>query len=407
MMITFVQLLLLQKTTAFVTIPTLAQPISPSSLSRFSTHARSNQQLQDRIVSRSIRALHAEKKHLTIVVGNEHAALGASMALCARGVLGENSEELRERRQPVPPAQLVAFFNHPAQQYLSSETIASLQNSLLFIGTSKDDYEQTLVHALMLPSRIENGDSYGSPILLTSLDSKEGSCTLESLFTARNRFSFLGLNLNTKLVESEDGRFILSREDAIDWGNKMQQLLERGQAPAAVTMDVATHLAMLQANSLPRSRGILGICDVWAVRDIIQNGMTVDNDYSMLLEYQYDYNDPFGGMDPLLRPSRGYIIPSPFLCNLNLLSQVNDAHAAAYSALRGCGMDPLSSICVATAVKATFAELGKFDTNGVFFPPTYTWDVIERIVGYSHKVMQNVLQEDGLPRKKYREFGYK
>ena len=84
----------------------------------------------------------------------------------------------------------------------------------------------------------------------------------------RNRFSFVGLQVETDLTPStDDGRVILPWDDAEELGNKLQTLLDGGSQSsltASVTMDIRTHLAMLQANSLPRSRGVLGTnSDVW------------------------------------------------------------------------------------------------------------------------------------------------
>jgi len=360
-----------------------------------------------------------------VVVGNTDEALAAAMALCTRDVLSNNSQKLEDRRSPIPPAQLIAFFNKETttgqgsdqQQRLSSETVSSLQNALLFLGPSMDmdDYEKILAHALQLISRIsQNGDGsdcYGNPMLHTSIDfgCEQGSKTMQSLSITRNRFSFLGLNLNTKLSRPDDGKFLLSRESADEWGNKLHTLLEGSQSSAAVTMDVRTHLAMLQANSIPKSRGVLGEKDVWAIRDTIQDGIHVVNGDGMLLEYEYDYGDPFGGCDPLLRPSTGYIIPSPTSSShsFETISKANDAYAAAYSAMVGSGMDSLSSICIATSVKSVFTELGKIDGDGIFCPPSYTWSVIDQIAEYSLKARQNIQQEDGLSRKMYKELGYR
>mmetsp|Transcript_16021 Transcript_16021/g.29048 ORF Transcript_16021/g.29048 Transcript_16021/m.29048 type:complete len:235 (-) Transcript_16021:32-736(-) len=234
---------------------------------------------------------------------------------------------------------------------------------------------------------------------------------MQSLSNTRDRFSFLGLSLKTNLSRADDGRFLLSRENADEWGNQLQTLLDGSESSAAVTMDIRTHLAMLQANSLPRSRGALGgeKGDIWAITDTIQDGMHVDNGDVMLLEYQFDYTNPFGGSDPLSCPSTGSIIPSPTSSSYSTetQSEANDAYAAAYSAMVGSGMDFLQGICIATSVKAIFRELGKTDGDGIFCPPSYTWSVIDQIAEYSLKARQNIRQEDGLSRKMYKEFGYR
>lgn len=354
-----------------------------------------------------------ENKNPMVVVGNTNEALAAAMSLCARDVLSNNSQKLEERRSPIPPAQPIAFFNKqtPDQasdrqhQRLPSETVSSLQNALLFLGPSMDDDEHILANALQSLSRISDRD----PMLHTSIDfgCKEGSKTMQSLSITRDRFSFLGLSLKTDLsTPGDNGRFLLSRESADELGNQLHTLLDGFQSSAAVTTDIRTHLAMLQANSLPRSRGVLGgEKDIWAISDTPLDGMRGDG---MLLEYQFDYTNPFGGSDPLSCPSTGSIIPSPTSsCYSSDTSEANDAYAAAYSAMVGSGMDFLQGICIATSVKAIFRELGEIDGDGIFCPPSYTWSVIDQIAECSLKARQNIRQEDGLSRKMYKEFGYR
>ena len=176
-------------------------------------------------------------------------------------------------------------------------------------------------------------------------------------------------------------------------------------------MDVRTHLAMLQANSIPKTNGVLGENDIWAIRGTKQDEFLIENIHDgILLDYNYDYSDPFGGCDPLLRPSNGYIVPSPtdaVKVNDETLTKANDAYAAAFSAVMGSGLDPLSSICIATSVKAIFIEQGVIGDNGVFCPPSYTWNTIDGIAEYTLQSTNAIRKEDGYPRKIYREFGYK
>ena len=174
----------------------------------------------------------------------------------------------------------------------------------------------------------------------------------------------------------------------------------------AVTMDIRTHLAMLQANSLPRSRGALGgDKDTWAITGSIREGASSGD--GMLLEYQYDYKDPFGGCDPLLRPSAGLKIPSTSVTGTFDNVAIDDAYAAAYCALVGSGMDPAGSLAIAASVRAIFQEFGTTDDLGVFCPPSYTWHVVDNIAERARQARQNIKREDGLPRKLYKEFGYK
>ncbi|KAL7475218.1 hypothetical protein ACHAW6_001144 [Cyclotella cf. meneghiniana] len=358
----------------------------------------------------SLTALYAANKNPLVIVGNTNEALGAAMAVCARDVILDGPDST-DRSSPIPPPQPIAFYSKHApwqelerekQQSMSFDTISSIQNAVLFLGPSLDDYEQILANSLQLFSRV---DVYKDcKILHTSIEfgSEDGSQAMQSLSMNQSKFSFLGLNLNPcKQSNPEDGNFKMSREIAYDWGNKLQSLLVgRDRSSAAVSMEICAHLAMLQANSLPRCRGALGEKDKWAITDRIQGGMHVEHGDGMLFEYQFNYNDPFGGCDPLICPSVGYIVPSvPSICGADTQKGANDAYASAYSVMVGLGMDGLSSMCVATSVKSLFIELGR--------PPSYTWNNIDEIVKRGIKSFQSVRREDGLPRKMYKKFGYK
>lgn len=354
--------------------------------------------------------LHAENKAPLIVVGSTDEAL----ALCARDVLA-NQIKNEDRQTPIPPAQQVAFFqktsdDNTPQQRLSSETVSSLQNALLFLGATLESYEQILANSLQLLSRIRQNDNPVDPMLYTSIDfgcEQHGMKAMESLSLTRNRFSFMGLNLNTNHLEQD-----MSRESADKWGNELSNLLIGGKVQsAAVSMDIRIHLAMLWANSIPKSNGVLGeTTDVWSVRGTMQDELLLENVCDgMLFEYNYDYSDPFGGCDPLLRPSAGYIVPSPIDSKTKIkpeaLKKADEAYASAFCVMIGSGLDPILSICLATSIKAIYIEYGTIDAE-VFCPPSYTWAMIDNIADYTIKCTKSIRKEDGYPRKTYKDFGY-
>lgn len=351
-----------------------------------------------------------------IIAGSTSECLGAALALCAKDELLNNRDD--KSRSPVPPSQMIAFFHEPSnderRRLLSSVTVSSIQNAIYFLGESTDNTEQMLSHALQLTSRIaeKNDGSDISPMLHTSLHFKDKS-KFDALSMTRNRFSFVGLHVKTKLTPSiDDGRIILPRVDAEELGNKLQTLLDgesQSSCSAAVTMDIRSHLAMLQSNSLPRSRGVLAAnSDVWAISDYIKDGIHVDNEDSILFEYNYDYSDPFGGCDPLLRAGNAYLISpssSEYIKEANK-KQVIDAFSAAYTALMGTGLDPISSICIANSVKRAFHKLGRVEGTS-FHPPSYTWTNIDQIVQNSRVASERVATVNGLARKLYKEHGYR
>ena len=95
---------------------------------------------------------HKENKKPMIVVGSTDEALASAMALCTRDVLLKTTTK-HKRRSKIPRAQNIAFFNKRSthhdkpQERLSSETISSLQNALLFLGPSLDTYDQILANS--------------------------------------------------------------------------------------------------------------------------------------------------------------------------------------------------------------------------------------------------------------------
>lgn len=340
--------------------------------------------------------LDASKEPL-VVVGSIYEALGASMAMCARDAMLH--PHMLDRSSPVPPAQCIAFYNTCGQkeQRLPSETIASLQNALQFLGPNLESYEKILANSLQLLSRIDNAEKQ---MLYTSLDfgSEQGVAQMTSLSMVCKRFEHVGLNLNTNISsDSDDERFIMSREQADVWGNRLQSVLDETNK-ASITMDIRTHLAMLQSNSLPKLR-INGPSesDVWAIKDTIRSGMHTSND-GILFEYQYNYQDSYGGSDPLMCPSMGYVVTSSDTGN-NFVKEWNDVYAAAYSANIGSGLDKLSSMCIATSIRSLFNRLGT--------TPPYSWKTIDHITKYTIQAGQSIQKENGLPRKMYKDFGYK
>jgi hypothetical protein len=387
-------------------------------------------------------ALYAEKKYPMIVIGNGSAALGASFALCAREVVLERQRGVAEseslvKSAPTPPAQLIALFQQHQQETQISETESMLQNTLLFgqyhgdtrssgetVYPTINNYQQMFTDIDNFLSCIYADESqYGKPIVHVSI-AKEALLSRDELQpvlepAVRSNVSFLGFNLDTFSCQdfsTDLQQPILPKDDAMQWGNMMQIVLdglESANIPAAVTMDLATHLAMLQANRLPRTRGVLGNhVDNWAIRENLIDGSRIDNGESILFEYKYDFDNSMGGTDPLLCPSKGTLIPSPidtFNCSQQQHESADDAHAAAYSAMRGSGMDHISAICVATGVKAVFLDMDNGDesmSDECCFPP-YTWDVVEQIVKHCSKARLGADEEEGMSRKKYREFGYK
>ena len=427
----------------FVKSSTIANAFTALHAVTFNRHAPQKQQRQQQQLYATTMG---ETKYPMLVVGTESAALGASMALCAREILLQPQQQ----RSEIPPAQLVAFCNSASSDDSSPSSSLSLslssnetsitsnktstaggdlQTALLLGqyqtkpnniggGPSVTEYQQMFTDINGFFSSIyDNENDYGKPILHTIIGThSHGSLSPVVLLdpTVRNSVFFSGYDFYAPL--SSDGSFggsaklMLERESAVQAGKMLERLLMDGDTKpfAAVTMDYPTHLSLLQSNTLPKTRGILGEYtdnDYWVLRDTIFNGLRIDdNGDGVLLEYSYDYANPFGGSDPLACPSMGYVLPSPLppdtqrSSSSNSLQPANEALAAAYTAMKGYGMDPVAALCIANSVRAVFLDDPQV---------SYSWDTIDKIVSYSQTVRQGIQQEDGLPRKRYREFGYK
>ena len=376
-----------------------------------------------------------------IVLGQEEAALGAALALAARDILRDQSSS--SSSLVLPPSQPVALISISGGTDTSNtegESCKSqLDDALLFDVypsaqfPSEEEYQRIFSDIQCAHARDDdnlNANGTSNPIIHFTMGhpyaaSSSAAITtilriLSNDFNIPSHSSFLGFHLDTSQEMQLDNtlhdceRLILPKENAMQWGKILQNILDTASSPVGITMDLATHLSMLQANRLPRSKDILN--DAWA---IFSTGTTVPSFTddpqtvggssicsSMILEYLYDYDNPFGGLDPLLCLNKGCLIPSPIAeipmteYSKGKIRKANEAHACAYTAMRGSGMDNITALCVANSVKVVFLEMSD---NG----PSYTWDIVERIADYSRLTRQNVLQEEGTSRKKYKEFGYK
>lgn len=457
-----------------------------------------------------------------IIVGNEYAALGAALALCAMDVLrnGARNENrpysslvkrhsndnlqiksndmiaTTEDGNLLPPAQPIAFFHtNDAFPSMSQSMETFLQTSLLFgrytrndiinandisstttssssttstsnsnsgnshrfhdsvvsyIYPTKSEYE--FIEAKMKAIQLEGTEtrSYHRPILYIpmGINSSSGNSeseihnaglissysneALQSLTDANiwDHISFLGIHVEHQHLKSSCP---LTKEEAKALGSSLQTLISqkstlRFSNKATILSNLELHLSMLQSNSLPKSLDVLEDC--WVIMSDDEHDKWPN---SVLVEYQYD-NDRLGGSDPLSCSSKGYIFPFPNHLQLKRGSgeSYNHAFAAAYCAMVGSGMDPLSSLSIATSVKAVFVQAGEeagkrvmdelvtkgienptmsseVDTSSNRIPntPSYCWDTINQIAEYSRGLRKQIQVVDGWSRKRYRELDYK
>lgn len=211
-----------------------------------------------------------------------------------------------------------------------------------------------------------------------------------------NRIWYVGLHL----MSGTEGRvgIAVASDVARTQGMALQQILQwlppslTSTSPpiAWVSLDLALHAAMLQANCLPNQTPNLPHNDAYYV--MLPNGD------SIMIDYDFYTKNP-GGNDPLLCPTKEVLVEtSP----TNPSSQRSTAQSAAYSALRGNGMDPLGSAAIAASV-ATILGDSDFATGPI------TWSDMERTVLLGRHIRQYGTSKNGpgLMRQKYIDCGYK
>ncbi|CAJ1956109.1 unnamed protein product [Cylindrotheca closterium] len=206
--------------------------------------------------------------------------------------------------------------------------------------------------------------------------------------------------------QQQNKMVIVAPETAQRVGGLLQEILDATETmtptndqPLTIVMslDLPVHLAMLRANCLPKTRTNRQLFHV------LQEHTKGEGCRSILAEYLYDWNNPFGGTDPLACPSREF-------CNSSLLQNEDDSPslnkknngpnvAAALTALLGLGLEPSDALRDAQIVATSVSQEQIND---------FTWkDGVQRFLASysSHNV--DIRNEDGLLRKAYIEFGYK
>ena len=178
---------------------------------------------------------------------------------------------------------------------------------------------------------------------------------------------------------------MMAEDMARKYGSVLQRILgslENAQHPNTfVSLDLPLQLAMLKANCLPKSR---------AHQDSFH--VLLPEGGSILANYLYDESG--GGMDPLACPTKETVVSTP---PTFATAKRSSTSAAAFTALRGNGMDPVSSAAIAAAV-ATI--LGDGD-------PGHSWATVEKTVQLSRHIREFGAQETpGALRTKYIEYGY-
>lgn len=323
-------------------------------------------------------------------------ALGATLALSARDLL-RGSSQIESSSQPLLPCQPVIALLATNASHAEAELGATLIDSgavtsAMFVQNTEGRY----------PSIEQYGDVIGQcaadPVLHVIIEGAGAARPLLSPSIAR-QVSFLGIE---PIVPQQARQMeMVLPEVAQRCGSMLQEIVDtfgshECQPSMAMTLDLPLHLSMLQANSLPKSR--TAHKDSFLCRDTKNTGDFI------LVDYQYDYDNPFGGTDPLSCPSREITI-SPAgdvsaggSAGADYGSTGNGfASAAAYTALRGNGVPALAAACIASGVGLVVDE---------GYPLRHDISTVERIATLAEKAKRAAIEQPTL-RKKYIDFGYK
>lgn len=276
---------------------------------------------------------------------------------------------------------MTASHDPPSMLVVAEEPMISLGASLAFsvadLLEKKDGllYNQPpRVALLQSSSSLTTSPQQETDVLHVVIQSKDDALNLLQSKEMINA-SCLGVQLDVST-----GTQMVPPETAHTVGNLIQEIFNSYETtPIAISLDLPLHLALLRENSLPKT----------SRHNCFQ---VICPEESICVEYKYDWNNPFGGSDPLACGSSEYRFFN---------SSAGDAKgilAGAYTALIGYGLDTVSSAGIAASVGAVLASNPSM--------PDYSLETAQAILDhYQTKLL--VTEDNGVLRQKYIEFGYK
>ena len=348
----------------------------------FSTSVQAFANFPDRGSSRSA-SLAAQKRPVVVVPSESKAAsaaaLGAALALCIRDVLLQQTNEEDEETPPVQPVTLLTSAN---------ATYEVLQDVCETIQIVNSENKHPSIEQYSKALHCE--DEMSKPILHVVLDAPDAALVTPQI---RKSISFLGLEPTV----AQSG--LISPDRAQRIGSVLQEVLdfywyaqarEESTPPANIAWGWRLHLALLQANCLPKSptHG-----DSYMM---FPDNVSYDN-IMVIVDYLYDYNNPFGGTDPLSCPTREVSIATDDWTTGRL--DTGHAASAAYTACRGNGMGALNAACIASSV-------GTVLSRSIANETLYTWPTLED-AAYLCQKLRVTARDEPVVRQMYMDFGYK
>lgn len=217
------------------------------------------------------------------------------------------------------------------------------------------------------------------------LKSKVDAQNLLEKSNAIQPIACLGIRLSVQTKPDQ----MVAAETARSCGGLIQDILDEYESVQhiAVTLDLSMHLALLQANTLPKIRTKTS----WHVLFPLLSKKN-DSPSSIAAEYLYDWDNPFGGTDPLACPTIEYQVIDSSIGHGD-----PDVQAAAFTALQGQGLDLASSAGLAASV-ATIISKNQVTSHSLE-------EVLTVVEHYKSKL--DVVNDNGALRRAYIEFGYK
>ena len=293
------------------------------------------------------------------------AALGADLALSVREFVEGANNSVRDGGAV---SSVVVVQNADDGEYPSIEQYEDAIRQFDDIDT------KPILHVIL------EGSAAARPLLSPSITDDIAFLGIEPIVPKRAR----KMDKVTPEVAQRCGCMLQEIVDAFD--------AHESQPSMAIMLDLPLHLSMLQANSLPKSTSAHG--DSFLCRDTCTK-----NTY--LVDYQYDYDDPFGGTDPLRCPTREISISAARNAEVGTgYTGSGFASAAAYTALRGRGVPSFPAACIASSVQAVIDE-------GECLPATSTRRYDVSMIAKLAEEVESAAIEQPVMRSRYIEFGYK
>eukprot|EP00980_Cylindrotheca_fusiformis_P016515 scaffold4927_cov105-Cylindrotheca_fusiformis.AAC.2 len=211
----------------------------------------------------------------------------------------------------------------------------------------------------------------------------------------------LGIQVCINESDTTNAQIVVDPDTAQRIGTLLQDILDtvvvQEDTVLVLTLDISLHLAMLQANCLPKTRSNNNNNNSFHL--VRCGGSEHSSRSSIVVTYEYDWNNPFGGTDPLVCPSHEvYCVTTATPASSPSYSS-SIVQAAAYTALQGLGrVSIVDSVSIAASVAATALSSEK------------TLSVPEIVNHHNQNRISTTSSSpggNGILRQKYIEFGYK